>query len=330
MDPPTSLFEKWIARSRHPGLRIGIGLAVLAAFPIAAALDGVLAGFFTQGVWRTWLPAAVIVYILALAGPLSAMESRVILAFRPVLLLPEAETDRLLRSAAVIRPAYEALAVAAGLAVGFAAVEEGAGGPGSWLDWTSQAALPLMYGLLAWVIYGSFAESRLMNVLLRQPLRVDPLDTTPFEPIGRRSLVLALAFIGGSTLSLLFVGTQPGGLRSPAVWAIYGVLALVTVAIFFLNMRPTHRLLAQARKAELRGVQAQIAAACRALSQCLAGGQATGTLPADLNALAIYEARLKESRSWPYNTAMLRTLVLSVLVPVVPVAGRYVLDALSR
>lgn len=68
----------------------------------------------------------------------------------------------------------------------------------------------------------------------------------------------------------------------------------------------------------------------RALSQCLAGGQATGTLPADLNALAIYEARLKESRSWPCNTAMLRTLVLSVLVPVVPVVGRYLLDALSR
>jgi hypothetical protein len=70
--------------------------------------------------------------------------------------------------------------------------------------------------------------------------------------------------------------------------------------------------------------------ACRALSQCLAGGQATGTLPADLNALAIYEARLKESRSWPYNTAMLRTLVLSVLAPAVPVVGRYLLDALSR
>lgn len=53
-------------------------------------------------------------------------------------------------------------------------------------------------------------------------------------------------------------------------------------------------------------------------------------MPADLNALAIYEARLKESRSWPCNTAMLRTLVLSVLVPVVPVVGRYLLDALSR
>jgi hypothetical protein len=187
-----------------------------------------------------------------------------------------------------------------------------------------------MYGLLAWVIYGYFAETRFLNVLLRQPLRVDPLDTTPFEPIGRRSLLLALAFVGGSTLSLVFVGSQPGGLRSPAVWAIHGVLALVTAAIFIVNMWPTHRLLARARKTELLAVRAQIAATCRALSQNLARDQATGTLPADLNALVIYESRLKEGRTWPYNTAMLRTLLLSGLVPLVPVVGRHFIDTLLR
>jgi hypothetical protein len=44
----------------------------------------------------------------------------------------------------------------------------------------------------------------------------------------------------------------------------------------------------------------------------------------------IYEGRLKESRTWPYNTAMLRTLVLSVLVPVVPAVGRLVMETLLR
>ena len=112
--------------------------------------------------------------------------------------------------------------------------------------------------------------------------------------------------------------------------AIYAVLALVTVVIFFSNMRPTHHVLAAARKTELRAVQAQIAATCRALSQSLAGGQATGTTPADLNALVIYEGRLKDSRTWPYNTAMFRTLILSVLVPAVPVIGRFVIEALLK
>jgi hypothetical protein len=29
-----------------------------------------------------------------------------------------------------------------------------------------------------------------------------------------------------------------------------------------------------------------------------------------------YEKRLTEARTWPYNTAMIRTLFLSVLVPI--------------
>jgi hypothetical protein len=100
-----------------------------------------------------------------------------------VLLLKDEELNRLLRSAAVIRPVYEALAVAAGLFVGFMAVEDwpAGGGPGSWIDRVSQVSLPLMYGLLAWVIYGSFAETRFMGVLLHQPLRADPLNTTPLS-----------------------------------------------------------------------------------------------------------------------------------------------------
>jgi hypothetical protein len=331
MDPPTSLFERWIARPRSPWLRLGISLAVVAALPIAAALDGVLVDFFTAGLWRMGLAAAVIVYILAVAGPLSAMESRVIASFRPLLLLSDEEFDRLLRGATVIKPVYEALAFGVGFAVGLLAAEDWPlGASRSWLDWTSQVSVPLMYGLLAWVIYGSFAETRLVGFLLRQPLRVDPLDTTPFESIGRRSLVLALVFVGGCTLSLVFVGSQPGGLRNPAVWIIYGILALVTAAIFFLNMQPTHHVLAAARKAELRVVQAQIATTCRALSQSLRQSHPTGSLPADLNALVIYEGRLKGGRTWPYNTAMLRALVLSGMAPLLPVIGRLIVDTLLK
>jgi hypothetical protein len=331
MDPPTSLFERLIARPRTPWLRVGIGLAVVAAPLIAVALDSALPGFFREGLWRIWLPAAVIVYILAAAGPLSAMESRVIRALRPVLLLTDEELDRLMRRVAVPKPAYEALAFGAGAALGLlGAADWSLGGPNSWLDWTNLISQPMMFGMLGWVIYGSFAEARLMDVLLRQPLRVDPLDTTPFEPIGRRSLLLALVFVGGSTLSLVFIGAQPSGLRDPANWVIYGILALVTLAIFFLNMRPTHHVLADARNSELCAVRAQIAATCRALSQSIDREKPTRTLAADLNALVIYEGRLKESRTWPYNTTMFRTLVLSVLVPLAPVVGRLVIDSLLK
>ena len=116
MDPPTSLFERWIARPRFQWLRVGISVAIVAAPLVAAALDGVLADFFTEGLWRSMgLPAAIIVYILAVAGPMSAMESRVIRSFRPVILLTDEELDRLLRTIAAPKPIYEALAVGGGL-----------------------------------------------------------------------------------------------------------------------------------------------------------------------------------------------------------------------
>jgi hypothetical protein len=65
-------------------------------------------------------------------------------------------------------------------------------------------------------------------------------------------------------------------------------------------------------------IAAALDGVCRALSQTLSQDQPTGTLPADLNALVIYEGRLKEGRTWPYNTVMLRTLVLSGLASLAP------------
>jgi hypothetical protein len=37
----------------------------------------------------------------------------------------------------------------------------------------------------------------------------------------------------------------------------------------------------------------------------------------EFTALAAYEARLRAAPTWPYNTAMLRTLGLTIFVPLV-------------
>ena len=72
-----------------------------------------------------------------------------------------------------------------------------------------------MCGLLGWLGFTSIANTRLVNHLLRLPLRVDPLDITPFEAIGRQSLVLALAFVGGNTISLLLANYGSAALVDP-------------------------------------------------------------------------------------------------------------------
>lgn len=178
-----------------------------------------------------------------------------------------------------------------------------------------------MFGVIGWTIYVSFVGTRFTGAILRLPLRIEPLDTTPFEAIGRQSLLLALVFVGRITISLLSSVNDLGVIRDWRFWVLYFPIVSVPVIIFFLNMRPTHAVLA-AKNQELNAVRDQIISTGKALMEHLANGQ-DAAQPAQLtDALLAYEDRLKEARTWRYNTAMLRTLFISVLVPVITVAAK--------
>jgi hypothetical protein len=58
-------------------------------------------------------------------------------------------------------------------------------------------------------------------------------------------------------------------------------------------------------------------------------GVETGSLAVEINALATYQAQLQAARTWPYNTAMLRTLFFSVLIPVGTLVGRILVEAFA-
>jgi len=49
-----------------------------------------------------------------------------------------------------------------------------------------------------------------------------------------------------------------------------------------------------------------------------------------VSALTAYEARLLQARTWPYNTAMLRAVFVSILVPGGTVMGRLVMEVINR
>ncbi|MBI4675014.1 MAG: hypothetical protein HY741_25520, partial [Chloroflexi bacterium] len=148
----------------------------------------------------------------------------------------------------------------------------------------------------------------------RQPLKVDLFDAKPFEPIGRQSLVVALTFVGGIALSLVF-GINPENIY---VWQnlfVYGLLGLVPVLVFFLNMQETHNVLARAKAQELEAVERNLLRAMRELMQRVTKDQDTGKQSTEINALALYEQRVRGVRTWTYNTAMLRTLLVSFFIP---------------
>jgi len=325
-----SLPGRLVGQPKSPWITAGIGLVLVLAPLGAAQLSGVLAELIRNGnVRQVLLPSAIILYILIVSPIMDRMQDGVLRAFRPLVLLDDEEFVRLVAEASRISPIGEAAAFGLGAALGLwlglsAFTDEGL----LWLKLCLYALFSLMVGMLAWTIYGAIAGTRLTTELQRQPLQIDIFDIKPFEPIGRLSLAMSLVILGGVVLAML-LGLSPGTLSDWRNWLMYVVLALVSVLLFFLSMRDTHRVLVAAKKREFDAVQGHILRSCRMLLERLdAGGQA-GSLSAEINALVAYEKRVEATGTWPYNTAMLRTLFVSVIIPAGAAGLRAVFEALT-
>ncbi len=331
MDRPPSLFDHFISRPRPAWIKLSFSLSLLLLPFGAAYLDGMVGDFLHQGRWRVYLLSpTIIIYIWIISPIMTRVGADVVRVIRPLVSLDDESFDSLIAEVSRINPVHEGIAFGIGAILGIASVlASGFEEDTSWLRWYWLLTAGFMYGLLAWTIFGSVASTRVNAALHRQPLRFDILDPSTFEAIGSQSLLIALAFVGGITLSLLFA-FQLENLSSPEFWLIYLFLALVTVLIFFLNMRPTHHVLVAEKKREIEPVRQHIKRACRSLVQHLDQNQNPGTLAAEVNALVVYEQRLLAARTWPYNTAMLRTLFFSVFFPLVSVLARLVVEILFR
>lgn len=331
VEQPASPFERLLGRPQPGWLKLGLSLLILLLPFGAAALDGELDMLLQQGRWRFLiLPPTIIIYIWLVSPRLARMGAEVLAAMRPLITLEEEEFEQMVKESSRVWPGYEWLAFGAGALLGVAAAQESnLVASLTWQVGYWYLASACMYGLLGWTIFASLVSTRLNAALHRSPLRFDILDPRPFEPVGRQSLTLALVFVGGATFSLLLT-FQPENFTDPKFWLANLLLVLVILLIFFLSMRPTHRLLAEEKRRALEPVQSLLRGAGRELVERLEGGQDASDLSARINALAVYEARLQAARTWPYNTATLRTLFFSVLIPIFTVLGRLVVEVWVR
>jgi hypothetical protein len=99
---------------------------------------------------------------------------------------------------------------------------------------------------------------------------------------------------------------------------------------FYLNMRPTHRVLSAARERALAQVQHQLRRSFPSLLERMQKEEPSGNLPWEVNALVAYGKELQDASTWPYNPAILRTLVVSVLVPTVTLLARRLFEVYIR
>lgn len=324
-----SIFDRLISKKRPVWVTLVVSLLFL-LLPFAAAyLDGALDEIYKAEQWRVFLLAPVIIiYIWTVSPIMTRMADNVILNLRPLVQLNDEDFDRIVNQASRINPLHEWLAFGFGIVLGIAAsLASEFDADLTWLRIYWFLSTALMYGLLAWTICVAVASTRVIAALHRQPMRIDILDSRSFETIGRQSLILALVFLGGITLSLL-LSFQLENLTTPEFWIIYVLLIMVTLLIFFLNMYPAHRVLAAEKERQLVPVRGHIQRLCQDLVAHLEGDQDTGNLGAEINALEIYEKRLQAVRTWPYNTTMLRALLFSVLIPLGSLLARVAIEFL--
>lgn len=329
MDQPTSIFDRVFGQPRPIWVVLIVSISLL-LLPIAFVyLDGALDEFFNQGRWRVFLlPQTIILYIWIISPHMTRMGANVIESIRPLVQLDDDNFDRMIQDASRVDPRHEWIAFGIGVMLGIisilvADIDQNA--PWSLVYWLISSSL--MYGVLAWVIFVSIKSTRTNATLQSLPMQFDILNPTPFEAFGRQSLLLALVFIGGITLSLLFT-FQDANLSSLEFWLVNLLFVLFVVLIFFLSMRPTYKVLLAEKKRRLEPVQRHINLACQDLVQRLDQGQDPGNLTGEINALEVYEQRLLAARTWPYNTSMLRTLFFSVLIPIGSILARLAVDIL--
>jgi hypothetical protein len=272
--------------------------------------------FFSLGFWRPVMQSTVVIlYILIIAPIITKNDADMLKAFRPLVLIDGDAYDQLVQESSRINPLGEVIAMLLGALIGFGLSQTWLTEVKTlWLRVYIPIAQCLMFGLLSWTIYSSFSSTRVIKALHRQPLQIDILNIKPFEPMGRHSLVSSLVFVGGVTLAILF-GLDSENIFDWQNWLSILPFLVIPVVIFFLSMGNTHRVLAQEKKHALQVVTQKIHHANSLLRSRIANDEVLGDVAVEYTALVAYEARIKAAATWPYNTAMVRTLSFTTVVP---------------
>ncbi|MBN1810629.1 MAG: hypothetical protein JXA14_02210 [Anaerolineae bacterium] len=319
-----SLFDRLTTHLSRPRVLIPLGIGLVLLPTALAFVDGVQTSFFTS-LWHALLiQPTVIIYILLISPFLRHAGERVIGGLRPIVLLTDEEFNRLLAEKSHADPRGELVAISVGALVSLLtrsvwSLDLDA----PWIQAYHTIATIVMYTALAWVIYLGVAGPRLNRALLRQPLQVDIFDTRPFEPVGRESLLSALAFIMGATIAMVFVVSHELVLSFENLVA-YGFFALVTVLVFCLNMVDTYRVLVRAKQQELNYAQERISLAYQILKHKAQQGEDIRDVAADMNAWITCKERIGKTRTWPHSTEIVGKLLASALMPVGVAALRHV------
>lgn len=323
MELDETLFDRTIGRSRSWQITLLIAVVLYGLAFLIGSLQYGPSDFFARGHWRGILISpTIIVYVLLIAPMLTQMEIDMISAIVPLSELDQERSATAFSKTAEVSAAQEIGAIAVGSLIGAGIVAGYDGLSLRWITLYNLVFVSTVVGLLSWTVYASVVSIKVTAALLELPLRVNLLDLSPFEVVGRSSLCMALAFVGGVTLALFFSAPEPSVFQTLEFWLINAPMFVIPVIIFFWNMYPTHGIIASAKEDEIREVRHHIRAVSRQLLTRNGQPRITPQASDHLQALITYEKRLHQVQTWPYDVSTLRSLVVSVLIPGVTVLAQ--------
>jgi hypothetical protein len=323
---PSTLLETLVARTglAWRGISVAVGLVLLLLAVITAYLDGLLVRPIRIGYRYLLLAPALVPYLLLTQPPLRRLREHAVSAFRPLVPVDDALYHRTLGRAPMFNRRREWLALGVGAIVGPLLTRP------AWPLfplWTKAYVIltgAVLFGLLCWSVYSSLSGTRLFSEANTRAEGINVFELAFLEPIGRWSLGVALSYVGGSSLSLIFL-PRPAMIAGTAI--IYTVLLLAPVLVFFLNMLGARRIVVSAKRQELRMVREGLAAASRALREKAAQDdpEEMSALLGQFSAWVAVEQRVKQVPEWPYTAGIRLGLVLSLLLPIAAEVGQALL-----
>jgi hypothetical protein len=320
--PPT-LVEEWVDRTGLSWAQAtGFVALALVVFMVGAAyMDGMLAELFDAEAWRYALIYPVIIaYTLWTQPALKRLLDRALLAFRPLVITGDEDFEGLVAGSPVFDRRNQWLAFGVGAA--FILVWQPADPLPFWPTLYNLVGGALMYGLLGWFIYIT-ATASMIGVGWDVSVDINVFELKALEPVARWGLGIAMSYVGGITLSLLFVPRVTLSIQNIAT---YGILTAAPVLVFFASMLSSHGVMAEAKKRELKVVRGSLAAASQALKRCAAEGR-TEEMKVLFDLIAgwgAYEKQVDAVPEWPYTAQIQRNLLVSLLLPL----AAYIIPAL--
>lgn len=327
---PLTLPEVLLRRFRLTWARATLGAAVVFLLLLAVVLlaEGIsLEEFYTSGIWRAALVSpTVVLYFMAIFPWTIRARLEEAQAFRPLVNLDDAGFQAMLEEDPTFRLRNAWLVTALGFAFGAALRLLGLFPSSPWLNAYTILTSGLMWASISLGAYTGMASPPVVTLAQKHGLRLDLFDLSFLQPVARNALIVVLIFVGGITVTLFYVPLQ--ALLDPVNLILYLGIAAITVWIFFQSMRGTHRAIVAEKQREIVYVRRWMTSTYQRLQARAEDLDEVQQSTAQLRAWLALEQRLLAVPEWPYDTRTLRSLFISILVPIISVLARMAIEKL--